>query len=279
MPNNQSLASQTFENLSDRVILFLPKLVLAIVIFFAALYLARLTARLVKRALEFRKVDPELTLLLSRVSRWTVIIFGLVIALQQVDFNVGSFVTGLGIVGFTLGFAFQDIAKNFIAGVLLLIQQPFDIGDSIEVSGIGGDVTDLEVRSTTLRTWDGRHVLIPNAEVYTSQITNYSRSPKRRLQLEIGVAYDSDLEHVTTVLTQALKRVEGIIQDDPAPSVVCESFGESSVKASIYYWVDTTKNDLWAVKDRAVKTMKTALEQGGVIVPFPTRTVLLSKEA
>jgi small-conductance mechanosensitive channel len=279
MPNNQSLASQTFENLSDRVILFLPKLVLAIVIFFAALYLARLTARLVKRALEFRKVDPELTLLLSRVSRWTVIIFGLVIALQQVDFNVGSFVTGLGIVGFTLGFAFQDIAKNFIAGVLLLIQQPFDIGDSIEVSGIGGDVTDLEVRSTTLRTWDGRHVLIPNAEVYTSQITNYSRSPKRRLQLEIGVAYDSDLEHVTTVLTQALKRVEGIIQDDPAPAVVCESFGESSVKASIYYWVDTTKNDLWAVKDRAVKTMKTALEQGGVIVPFPTRTVLLSKEA
>ena len=184
----------------------------------------------------------------------------------------------ISIVGFTLGFAFQDIAKNFMAGVLLLIQQPFDIGDCIEVSGHGGTVTDIEVRSTTLRTWDGRQVIIPNAEVYTNIITNYSRSPKRRRKLEIGVAYDSDLEHVTTVIKQALKGTEGVLHDDSAPSIVFESFGESSVEVSIYYWIDTTKNGLWTVQDRTLKAIKIALEQGGVIIPFPTRTVLLNKE-
>ncbi|OQY35105.1 MAG: hypothetical protein B6I38_01835, partial [Anaerolineaceae bacterium 4572_5.1] len=110
-----------------------------------------------------------------RTTRWAIIIWGLFLGLQQVEFNLTGFVTGLGIVGFTIGFAFQDIAKNFMAGMLLLLQQPFDIGDSIEVAGYAGTVTDIEIRSTALRTFDGRHVIIPNAEVFTGVITNFSR--------------------------------------------------------------------------------------------------------
>jgi small conductance mechanosensitive channel len=271
------MTQASFDKLIDWFTVFLPKLFLAIVVFALAVYAAKLTARLVKRALELRKTDPELVLLLSRVSQWMIIIFGLIVALQQVDFNVSSFVAGLGIVGFTLGFAFQDIAKNFMSGVMLLIQQPFDIGDAIEVNGFGGSVTQIEIRSTTLLTWDGKHVVIPNIEVYTSSITNYSRSPKRRLKLELGVAYDSVLEQVTTVIKEAFKRIEGVVQDDPAPEVVFESFGESSIKLTVYYWVDTTKNGYWEVQDRSLKMTKVALEKAGIRIPFPTRTVLMDK--
>ncbi|MFQ5576309.1 MAG: mechanosensitive ion channel family protein [Anaerolineae bacterium] len=270
--------TQTYlETLLAQMIQFIPRLIFAIIIFLLALFLANLVARVVKRGLQFRKVDPELTLLLVRISRWSAIILGLVIALQQVNFNLSSFVAGLGIVGFTLGFAFQDIAKNFIAGVLLLLQQPFDIGNSIEVGGYGGTVTAIEIRSTTLRTWDGKHVIIPNAEVYTNTITNYSRSPRRRLELEVGVAYDSDLEQVSALVRQAVQDIEGVIQDDPAPQVVFNTFADSSINLTLYYWVDTAAASLWRTQDRAVKQIKLAFEQAGVDIPFPVTTVLLEK--
>jgi small conductance mechanosensitive channel len=271
--------TQTYlENLLEQAIIFLPKLFLAIVIFILSLYLARLTAKGVKHGLEYRKFDPELTLLLSRVSRWAVIIYGLIVALQQVDFNVSSFVAGLGIVGFALTFAFQDIAKNFIAGVLLLWQQPFDIGNAIEVSGYGGTVTNIEIRSTTISTWDGKHVIIPNADVYTSTITNFSRSPVRRLQLDVGVAYNSDLDRVTTIVQETLKNIEGILQEDKSPLVFFDKFSDSAIDLTIFYWIDTRETGYLEIKDRTLKSIKTALEQAGVEIPFPIRTVLMENK-
>ena len=267
-----------FEVLVERALIFVPKLLFAIIVFLLSLYIANWTFRLVRRALTARKMDPELTLLLSRLSRWTVIILGIIAALQQVNFNVTSFVAGLGLVGFTLGFAFQDIAKNFIAGVLLLLQQPFDIGDAIEVAGYGGTVTDIEIRSTTIRTWDGKHVIIPNADVYTGVITNFSRSPKRRLELEVGVGYGSNLEEVTALVKQAIAGVEGV-QTDPAPVVSFHTFGDSSVNLTVYFWVDTAAVGLLDARDQAVKRVKAALDGAGVDIPYPVTTVLLEKGA
>lgn len=265
-----------FEALVERALVFLPKLLFAIIVFLLALYVANLTFRLVRRALTARKMDPELTLLLSRLSRWTVIILGAIAALQQVNFNVTSFVAGLGIIGFTLGFAFQDIAKNFVAGVLLLLQQPFDIGDAIEVAGYTGTVTDIEIRSTTLRTLDGRHVIIPNADVYTGVITNFSRSPSRRLELEVGVGYGSNLEEVTALVKEAIAGLPGV-QAEPAPVVSFHTFGDSSVNLTAYFWVDTAVANLLDARDGAVKAVKAALDGAGVDIPYPVTTVLLEK--
>jgi len=265
------------ERFFERLMIFIPNLALSMFLFFAALYLSIWVAKLVRVGLERRETDPELTKLLSRTARWTVIVVGTVEALAQVNFDLGAFLTGVGILGFTVGFALQDIAKNFVAGILLLLQQPFDIGDGIEVSGYGGTVIDIEIRSTTLKTWDGKMVIIPTATVYTQVITNFTDSTRRRVQLDIGVAYGSDLERVTAVLLETMSQIEGIIHDDPAPSIYCRDFGQSAINLSLYFWVETAVCSPRLATDRAMKATKAALEQAGIEIPFPTRTVLLSK--
>ena len=267
--------SQTYwEQLLGQAIVFLPKLFFGIVIFLAAWFLANLAAKGVRRALALRNTDPEVSLLLARVTRWAIVMWGLFLGLQQVNFNLTGFVTGLGVVGFTIGFAFQDIAKNFMAGILLLLQQPFDIGDSIEVAGYTGTVTAIEIRSTALRSPDGKHVIIPNAQVFTGVITNFSRSPRRRLQLEVGVAYDSDLKQVTDVVRQTISQIEGVIQDDPAPNVTFNTFGDSAINLTLYYWVDVATLGIFEAQDRVLKAVKLALEDAGIEIPYPTRAVI-----
>lgn len=172
---------------------FIPKLVVAIVVFLVSLVLARLGGRAVGRVAFARGVDEEIRKLLRRLTTVAVIVVGTVVALDQVDFDVTGFIAGIGLIGFTLGFAFQDIAKNFMAGILILLQQPFDIGDAIQVSGYEGTVTDVDIRATTIKAWDGQQVIVPNAEVYTSSIINYSKYPPRRIVLALGLGYDQDI--------------------------------------------------------------------------------------
>jgi len=270
------LTQSYFENLLAQAILFLPKLAVAIVVFVISLYVAKLAEKAMARTLKLRKTDPELSILLSRSVRWTVVIFGTIVALQQVNFNVSSFIAGLGIVGFALSFAFQDIAKNFIAGVLLLIQQPFDIGDGINVAGVGGTVIDIEVRSTTLRTWDGKQVVIPNADVYAAIITNYTRTHSRRIEIEIGVAYDTDLDKATSVLLETVAGIGGVLKD-PAPRVIFKTFADSSINGTVYFWIETAHTDVFDAQDHAVKAIKSAFEREGIEIPYPVQTVLLQR--
>jgi small conductance mechanosensitive channel len=176
---------QPLELLLTRFIEFLPSLITAIVIFIITLFLASWLANLTAKAMKRRKIDDELILLSRRIVRITVLVLGTIQALAQVNFNVTGFVAGLGIVGFTIGFALQDVTKNFVAGILLLLQQPFDLTDSIQVSGYSGVVKDITLRTTEIRTWDGRDVFIPNGDVYVKPITNYSRDPRRRLELSV----------------------------------------------------------------------------------------------
>ncbi len=270
------LTQSYFENLLAQAVLFLPKLAVAIVVFVVSLYVAKLAEKAVARALKLRHTDPELSILLSRTLRWSVIVFGTVVALQQVNFDVSSFIAGLGIIGFALSFAFQDIAKNFIAGVLLLIQQPFDIGDGIELAGVGGTVVDIEVRSTTLRTWDGKQVIIPNADVYAATIINFSRSPRRRIEIEVGVAYDTDLDKATAVLLETVAGLHGV-PDDPAPQVIFKTFADSSINGTVYFWIRTADISVLEAQNSAVKAIKSAFEREGIEIPYPVQTVLLEK--
>lgn len=267
--------TSTFQTLFEQLLLFLPRLIVALVVFFLGLYLAGLIGRAGGRALDRRAVDLELKLLLVRLTRWTVAGIGTIVALQQVDFNLTGFLAGLGIIGFTIGFAVQDVSKNFIAGVLLLLQQPFDIGDAISVGGYAGTVTDIRLRDTELRTFDGLQVVIPNGDVYVSAITNYSRATRRRLELNLGVAYDSDLEQVTRTLRRAMESIPGVITDDPAPVVVFKSFGESSIDLTVYYWIELEQTGYFDALDQGVKSVKAAFEEAGIEIPFPVRTVLL----
>ncbi len=253
---------------------FLPKLAASLVIFVVSIYIAGLLAKLLNDVLRRREVDAEVTLLLVRLTRWGLIVVGALVALQQIGFRVTAFLAGLGILGFTVGFALQDVSRNLIAGVLLLLQQPFDIGDIIEVQGYLGQVEDVTLRSTELRTLDGRLVLIPNADVFTSSLVNYTRTPRRRIELDVGVAYDSDLDKVRELALAAVKDLPGAL-DDPEPLVWFHTFNESSIDFTLYFWIDTHKTDIFEAKSLALEAVKKAFEREGIEIPYPIRTVYL----
>jgi small conductance mechanosensitive channel len=273
--------STPIQKFLEQVILFIPDLIVAIIIFVASFYVASLAAKAVAKAIDRREppVDPELGKLLARLTRWSIIVVGTIWALNQVNFNVTGFVAGLGIVGFTIGFALKDVAENFVAGILLLIQQPFDIGDAIEVNGYAGVVSDIQVRDTTMRTWDGLLVIIPNSKVYTNAITNFTKVEKRRIGLEIGVGYETDLPQAHQTMLEVVRGLPGVIQDDPAPFVVFKEFGDSSINATLYFWIDMASTGYFDALDGAVKGVKSAFERDGINIPFPIRTVYMEQVA
>ncbi len=249
---------------------FVPRLAAALVVFVLSLILARLAGRAVVHAA--RNVDEEVRKLLARLTSVGIIIVGTIVALDQVNFDVTAFVAGLGIVGFTLGFAFQDIAKNFMAGILLLVQQPLEIGDAIEVAGYQGSVTDVDIRATTIRAWDGQQVVIPNADVYTSAIINYSRYSDRRIILGVGVGYEEDLSRAEEVFLAAIQGVQEVLED-PAPAIYWKNLGSSAVDMEAYFWIDQTEWSLAKVTSKAVLAMKEAAEREGINLPYPIQTV------
>ena len=163
----------------DKLVAEFPNILTALLIFFGSLYLARLLSDLLKKVLERRGADHEVTLLLGTIMRWSVVVAGVMTALQRF-FDVTAFLAGLGILGFTIGFALQNIMQNFVSGVILLIEQPFDVGDAVELNSYGGTVLTINLRTTEMRTFDGLIVMIPNADVLSNTITNYTRDDIHR---------------------------------------------------------------------------------------------------
>jgi small conductance mechanosensitive channel len=255
--------SNTMEELLARLILFLPNLIAALVIFFLTLYLAGFFNRATRRWLERSRANPQAALLMPKLIHWSVIILGTIVALQQVGFSVTAFLAGLGIVGFTIGFALQDISKNFVSGLILWVQQPFALGDIIEITGFTGRVIAIDLRTTELQTFDGRLVLIPNADVVTKPITNFSRVGSRRVEVNASVSAKSDLEQVRTIALQAIDSIPNLLKEPP-PQVNFHTFSNSKVDLTAMYWIDTTKADLTLAKDAGITGIKDSFENAGI---------------
>lgn len=268
---------QTLDQVLAEALVLLPKLLSALVVFIVSLLLSTWLARAVRQGAENRETKPELTLLLHRLTRWSVLILGTLLALEQVDFDVTSLIAGLGIVGVTIGFALQDVAKNFVAGVLLLLQQPFTIGDVIEVKGFVGTVLEISLRTTDMRILDGRIVTIPNGDIFINPILNYSRAPRRRIEIVGGVSYDSDLSHVAQVAYDTIQDVP-LVLEDPEPEITFREFGGSAVEFVLYFWLDTSgpglkETNVRQAKDAGIQAVKLAFEREGIEMPFPTTAI------
>jgi small conductance mechanosensitive channel len=203
-----------------------------------------------------------------------VIVLGLVVALGQVNFDVTGFVAGLGIAGFAIGFALQDIARNFVAGILLLVRQPFNVGDAVEVGDYAGTVLEITTRDTVLKTWDGEMVIVPNMDVFTNAIKNYSQLPLRRCTVNIGLGYDEDVDQATGVFLEAVRGVAGV-QDDPAPEVLAENPGDSALMLAARFWVNQQTHGLFVVHSQVVQAIKEPAEREGIDLPYPVQTVRL----
>lgn len=253
-----------------------PLILIGLFILVAGYYLARITGALVERGLKRREADPETSLLLARIIHWSILVTALLVAAQQVGVEITAFLAGLGILGFTVGFALQDVSKNFVAGMLILLQQPFELGDTLEVAGFTGTILSINLRDTEMRTVDGLHVRIPNADVFTSPILNYTDVPKRRIQINFGVAYDSDLAKIGQAVIQAVGAVPGVLQD-PAIDFRFESFGDTAIQAGLYYWYDADQTGYSQALDGGIQAVQKALHQSEARVPLAPHAVTRQK--
>jgi len=264
---------QYLTQILDTVIKSIPNLLTALVIFLLSLYLARLTGNLLKKALIKRNTSLSVTHLLSQTLRWTVTIFGIIFALQRF-YDVTAFLAGFGIIGFTVGFALQDVMKNFAAGIILLIQKPFREGDTITVTDYDGTVLAIDLRTTEIKTSDGRIVILPNADVLSHAIINYTRADRRRVELPIGVAYNSNPEQVRGIILDLIQSVPGFVSE-PAPQVAFHTFNDLSIGLTVYFWIDTKLTNPLVAKDVAITKIKEAFEKQNVKIPYPIQAVRL----
>jgi len=263
----QDIMNKLIENFVNEV----PNILAAFAIFILSIYFARIVSKILRRAMNRTKATVNVTNLVADTTRWAIIVIGTITALQRF-FDITAFLAGLGILGFTIGFALQDVMKNFAAGVILLIQQPFEINEFIGVAGFDGQVLDVDLRATEMRALDGRIVSIPNAEVLAHPIINYTRAERRRIELPVGVGYDTDTESARKVVLDAIKNVPGFMAE-PAPVVGFSTFGDSALQLDTYFWIDTSKTDPLSAKDAAFTMIKSALDKEGIDIPFPIRTV------
>jgi small-conductance mechanosensitive channel len=268
--------NQEFQLLLAKIIDFIPHLITALVVFGVALFVSNIAAKWVLQKSKTKVKNIETSKLLSTITRWTILVLGIVIALEQVNFNVTGFVAGLGVAGFTIGFALQDIAKNFVSGILLVIRQPFQVGDAVELSGFEGKVTDITLRDTVVETWDGEVVILPNMSVYSNPIKNFSGLKNRRRIIQIGVDYEVDLEKAQNVILESVKSVEGVLLD-PHPMVLAKEFGASEIVLQVYFWIDQTQNSIIQIPSDVILSIKDAAKRESINIPYPIQTVQLSK--
>lgn len=268
--------AESLQGLLQQVVVLLPKLITAVVVFIITLIVSGMADRWLRRLLTPRIESQEIIRVLARFLRWALIVVGTLAALEQVDFDVTTFVAGLGVTGLTIGFALQDIARNFVAGIILLIRKPFAIGEDISVGDHSGSVVDVNTRDTTIRTWDGEIVIVPNIDVFGGAITNYSEASRRRRTIHIGVGYGQNLKLATEVFLAATSEVPGVMED-PAPMLHAEQLGDSAVTFALRFWIDTTAHGLLDVHSDVVMAINSAAEREGIELPYPIQTVRLER--
>lgn len=195
---------------------------------------------------------------------------GILIALELLDATaLVSAVLGVaGVIGIALGFAFRNIVENYLAGVLLSTRNPFAIGDFIQVADFTGKVMRLTSRDTVLMTLDGNHLRIPNSQIITSPMTNFSRNPLRRFEFTVGVSVDLDLLLVRQLAIATLQAMPGILAE-PRPRVLVLELGDSTVTVRVMAWIDQSETDFLKARSEAIRLVKTAFDNAGIEMPEP----------
>ncbi len=266
-----------FSNLAEGFVESIPNIVTALLIFFLSLYFARVLGNFLKRVLLRRNTDSGVTQLLSQSLQWTVIVFGAIAALQRF-FNVTAFLTGLGIIGFTIGFALQNVMQNFVSGIILLMQQPFKVGDEIRVLDFDGVVLQINLRTTEMRALDGRIVILPNADVISHPIVNYTRAHRRRVDLPLAIAHNANPEKVRTLLLDVLKDTPGYVTA-PVPEINFKKFNDASMELTASFWVDTAVIKPDHAADAALVLVRNAFGKSKIKSPLPAQTVYVRQES
>lgn len=257
-------------------IALLPNLILAIIVFAIFFFVARTIKKVVRNLTREHRQARNLGMVLGRLAQGLTILVGLFIALSIVipSLNANDLVQLLGISGVAIGFAFRDILQNFLAGILILLTEPFQIDDQIVFKNFEGTVENIQTRATTIRTYDGRRVVIPNSELFINSVTVNTAFEHRRLQYDIGIGYGDDINEARRLILEAMHETDGVLET-PAPDAIVVELAGSSVNLRARWWVNPPRRaNVLDLQDRVLTNIKNKLTANGIDLPFPTQQIL-----
>ncbi|MGI9247680.1 MAG: mechanosensitive ion channel family protein [Woeseiaceae bacterium] len=257
---------------SSTIVNFGKNLVIALVIFYVGRMAIGLAVRGLRKVMQKQEVDKTLETFVCNLVRMALLVVVIIAAIGALGVQTTSFIAIFGAAGLAVGLALQGSLSNFAAGVLIVLFRPYKVGDYIEGAGISGSVEQVQILTTVLRTPDNKEVIVPNSQIMTSIITNYSANDTRRVDMVVGVSYSDDLDKVHTTIRDLVAADDRIL-DDPACTIAVSELGDSSVNFVVRPWVRTL--DYWNVKFDLTEAIKRRFDKEGISFPFPQQDVHL----
>src|SRR5918997_2707317 len=278
MGNLADLAIRKLESIIEEFFWMLPNFGLALLtfaLFYASAWAGRAS---ITRVFRYRG-RHDLANLLGGFAKWAIIAFGLLVCATIIFPSVrpADALATLGIGSIAVGFAFKDILQNWIAGLLILLRQPFRLGDQIVVNNYEGTVEHIEARGTIIKTYDGRRVVIPNSDVYTRALVVNTAFPKRRSEYDIPIDVRGDIEQASRAIMETLRATEGG-ESDPAPDIVPWEVTEGEIRLKVRWWTNSRRRYVVAARGRVIAGVKRTLEDIGIPMPHNTQVVLFSDD-
>jgi small conductance mechanosensitive channel len=270
-----SLLTKKLEIWMRQFILMLPNLFIALILLVVTYYVARQMRRFAEKLLPRISHSAALNNLFATMVQTGTLLLGIFFALNILKLynTVTTMLAGVGIIGLALGFAFQDIAANFISGVIIAVRKPFGVGDVIESNEFFGTIERINMRTIDLRRVTGELVKVPNRKVFENPMINYTHYGIRRIDLRMGVSYAEDLERVQQIVKEAMTGIKGMIENREV-EVVYEEFGESSVNFLVRFWIQYKRQtDFVYARSAAIIKIKKAFDENHIQIPFPIRTL------
>lgn len=254
------------------ITLFAVRFAVGLAILIGGFIFSGLCSKALMKRLEKSKIDNAVGSFLSGILRAVIIAAAVMMALAHVGIQTTSFIAILGAMGLAIGLSLQGSLANFASGVLIMIYRPFRAGDYVDAGGIAGTVIGIELFTTILKTPDSKKVVVPNSRITSSPITNFSVHPTRRVDMVIGISYDSDLRKAKEVLMRVLKEDERVLEE-PAPRVSVSELADSSVNFIVRPWVKS--EDYWTFYWDTMEKIKLTLDDEGIHIPYPQMDVHL----
>lgn len=254
------------------LIQYAVNVVAAIIILLIGLLVARVLSKGISRVMVARGIDATVADFLAALVRYGIIAFTLIAVLSRIGVQTASVIAVLGAAGLAVGLALQGSLSNFAAGVLLVMFRPFRTGEFVDLGGVSGTVTQVQIFSTTMRTPDGKIIVVPNGKIIAGNIINSSREPDRRTEIIVGVAYDADIDQVKTVLGNIVA-ADKRIQHDRGVTIRLNEMAASTLNFVVWVW--TTNGDAMAVKWDLLESFKRALDEHQIGIPYPQMDVHL----
>ena len=271
----QRLYTTTRELLQD-IVGNLPSLVGAIIVMGITWGVAKGVRYLAYTWAKQTEGDSNTELLIGRLSYGAVWVIGVVIALGVMGLDFGALLGALGLTSVAIGFSLKDVLSNYISGVILLAARPFRIDDQVVIGDYEGTIAQVQLRATTMKTYDGRVVYIPNQEVFQASIINNTASPRRRSSVIVGIDYGEDISEALAVIRQALVGIKEV-ETNPSPDVLVNELAASTVNLEVRFWVDSRRSGFLATTSRVAQAVKEALEEANIDMPTDIYTLIVKE--